>query len=345
MKDSLKVTLAVCCIALISHFLAHFAWAEGVSLSTYPSTIQIRAQTPGDIRSGFTIENKSEETVKLVIQLKPFKADITNDGRLIYIENNDPPIFKKVQVVDNGFAVSNIELGPKQSKNLTLRVQLDGQEQPQDQYFSVVFLTVDPPLTDEPVEDAVARSNAQAGIALNVLMSIGPKALPRGYLEEYSTPAFRTSGPVPFTVKIKNNGTHYFTPKGVILIKNIFGQTVGKIDLQNANILAGTSRSLVGTPYQVSANNTAEKSSVSLETPNLSTVEKDNKDLYSVWPEKFLFGFYKAELSIALSENGPLFTQTISFFAIPTNFLIGLSILALIVLLIGLRIRKKLKEI
>lgn len=344
MKQSLKITISILVVAVVTHFLANFAWAEGVSLSTYPSTIQLRAHQAGDVRSGFTIENKSEATVKLLIQLKPFKADITNDGRVVYIENNDPPIFKKVQVVNDGFAISSLELGPKQSKNLTLRVQVDGGEKPADYYFSVIFLTVEPPLTDEAVEDAVARSNAQAGIAMNVLLSIGPKELPRGYLEEFSTPPFRSSGPVPFIVKMKNNGTQFYTPKGVILIKNIFGQVVGKIDLQNANILAGTSRSLVGTHYQSTAKTSAENSTESLPTDNHLRGQKDDNQLYSVWPEKFLLGFYKAELSIALSENGPLFTQTISFLAIPTNVLIGLAILALAVILISLRIRKKLKE-
>lgn len=326
----LKIILALLIVVLASNLTTKAAHAQGVSLSTYPSTIHLRVQPPADVRSSFSIQNISAETVKLNIILKPFKADTAQDGKLLYSEGNDPTIFKKIQVVDNGFAVSSIELGPKQSKTLSLRIDVDEKEPTTDYYFSVIFLTAEPGSADETATDATARSNAQAGIALNVLMNVGPKELPRGYLEEFSTPAFRSSGPVPFTVKLKNNGVHYFTPKGVILIKNIFGQTVGRIDLQNANILAGTGRTLVGTPYQTSA--------------KIHAANSDLSSQQAVWPEKFLLGFYKADLSIALSEEGPLFTQTISFLALPTTFLIGLSIAGLIILLITLRIRRKLRE-
>lgn len=306
--------------------------AQGISLSTYPSTIQLRAEAKTEAKAGFMIENKSSNSVKLKVALKPFKADTTNDGKLIYIEGNDPAIFKQIQILDKEQPVASIELGPKQSKQLSLQIAIGQHEPDTDYYFSIIFLADEPNKTQEASMDATAQSYAQAGIAMNVLLHVGPKETPHGYLEEFSTPQFRTAGPVPFIAKIKNNGNHYFTPKGVILIKNIFGQTVGRIDLQNANILASTSRSLIGIPYDKSASaDQSKKQNFSSQLP--------------MWPEKFLLGYYTAELSVALSEEGPVLTNSVQFLAIPLHVLIGIAITALLILFVSLRIRRRLREV
>src|SRR5436305_2036092 len=76
--------------------------AEGVALSTFPTTLQLRAQAPADMRSGFSLSNQSSQTVKLNILLRPFKADPSNDGKVQYLEGNDPKLLKRVQIIDNG---------------------------------------------------------------------------------------------------------------------------------------------------------------------------------------------------------------------------------------------------
>lgn len=314
------------------------AHAQGVSLSTFPSTLRLQAQPPEDIRAGFTVKNQTAETVKLDIMLKPFKADAANDGKVLYVEGNDPPILKQTQVVDDGFAVSSIELGPKQSKQLELHINLNEKEPISDYYFSVIMLAAEPEAPDETPNEVTAYSIAQAGIAMNVLLAVGPKEQPLGYLEDFSTPVYRDSGPVPFTVKVANRGPHYFTPKGVVLIKNIFGQTVGRLDIQNANILAGTSRSLTSIPYTQSANTNPSKSS------DLSTLPTQYLSQYAVWPEEFLLGFYTADLSIALSEDGPVLNQTIRFAAFPAKLLMATGVIITLILLIIYRVRKKLRD-
>lgn len=308
-----------------------YVYADGTSLTTFPTTLQLRAQAGADLRSGFSIQNKGNKTVKLNILLRPFKPDATNDGKVQFVEGNDPELLKRIQIIDNSYAVSSIELGPKQTKNLALRVKLEPREPVTDYYFSVIFLTSDQLPKQEKSEDISIVSTTQTGIALNVLLAAGPKELPQGQIEEFSTPSsFRDSGPVPFTVKIRNHGVHFMTPKGVILVKNIFGQTVGRIDLQNTNILAGTSRSMIGTPYQLSAKNTPT-------SPSYNGT--------AVWPEKFLLGLYTANLSLALSENGPVFNQTIRFIAFPSKLMLILGIVTIVIILISLRIRKKLKSV
>jgi hypothetical protein len=268
--------------------------------------------------------------------LRPFKPDPANDGKVQYVEGNNPKLLQRVQIIDSGYAISTLELGPKQTKNLQLRVQMQPGEPITDYYFSVIFLTSKELPKQDTGSNASVISTIEQGIALNVLVGSGPKELPNAAIAEYSTPSsYIDSGPVAFTVKIRNNGPHFVTPKGVILIKNIFGQTVGRVDLQNTNILAGTTRSMLGTPYQPSA-----------KTADSPTV--DNPDVLSsisVWPEKFLLGLYTADLSLALSADGPVFNQTIRFIAFPSKLLLILGIIAVIILLISLRVRKKIKDL
>jgi hypothetical protein len=330
LKKSYKAIFVGFAVGAFQLYSASFfipqAHAEAFALSTHPTTIQMKAQIPADLRSGFSISNQSEQSVKLNILLRPFKPDPANDGKVQYVEGNNPKLLQRVQIIDNGYAVSTVELGPKQTKNLQVRVQLQKGDPITDYYFSVIFLTSEELPKQDASKDASVLSTIQEGIALHVLVASGPKELPNAAIAEYSTPSrYRDSGPVPFTVKIRNNGPHFVTPKGVILITNIFGQTVGRIDLQNTNILAGTTRSMIGTPYQSAA-----------KTPSPAS---------SVWPEKFLLGIYTAHLSIALSADGPVYNQTIRFIAFPSKLLLILGLGMLLILLISLRIRKKLKDL
>src|SRR5688572_9337294 len=67
--------------------------AQEISLSTYPSTIQLRAYPPTNVRSSFAIQNKSSNSVKLNVTLKAFKPDPVNEGKVLYLEGSDPAFF------------------------------------------------------------------------------------------------------------------------------------------------------------------------------------------------------------------------------------------------------------
>lgn len=321
----LLLILFICLFIDISAPRAH---AQSISLSTYPSTIQLRTEGQAQTSAGFTIENKSDEPIKLKIALKPFKPDMTNDGKVIYLEGQTPSIFKHVKIMDNESAVTDIELGPRQSKQLKITIAIDETMPNSDHYFSVIFLHEAKELPRDLQNEASAQTIIQGGIAINVLLQVGPKEVPHGLLEEFSTLPYRTSGPVPFTVKVKNNGNHFITPKGIILIKNIFGQTVGRIDLQNANIIAGTSRFMTGTPY--------------IENANKKTTFSTEK---TVWPEKFLLGLYTAELSLSLSDEGPILYHSLRFLALPIHILFITVFIAWIIIMIIIRIRRRIATV
>ncbi len=319
------------------------AFAQEISLGTSPSLLQIELIPPADAHAPFSIQNLSNQPVDLTIGYKLFKASEKDDGQIEYLKDSDPftggntKIFEQIEVVDeDNFSIDTLSLGPKQKKNLILRVVAPKKEPLSDYYFSLIFLSEAQNHTPDIEQDASqvntedtkqkrsTASSARAGIAINVLLSIGPKDTAKGYIEEFSTPWYREAGPVPFTVKVKNTGAHFIRPKGIILIKNMFGQTVGRLDLTEDNILTATSRYLTTSNKQQGASN------------------KEHPE--ATWPDTFLLGTYTAELHLALSEQGPIYTRSVHFVAMPVKILLGITVAILVVILAYLRIRNKINS-
>lgn len=303
------------------------AQAGGLSLSLDPSVIEINALPPSAATSALFIQNKSDNQVQLQILLKPFKARLEN-GELEYLNSQDSFVAQNIQILDGGIPVEGITLGPKQQKNLTLNINIPQDtnvsarppatsskqsntkqagvagEVGRDYYFSIIFISQS---TESPTSNV---SLNQLGIASNVLLSVGAKETPDAILEEFSSGLFYESGPVPFTIRIKNKGTHFIKPRGAILIKNMFGQSIGKLDLVSVNILSQSTRAI----------------------PN------------TLWKEDFLLGFYTATLNVSLSSEGPSFTKSIHFFAFPLQGSIVIVIVLVSAIIIVNRVRAHMKK-
>jgi len=312
---------------LLSFIFAPTAQAAGVSLGVFPPILQIQATPPTDVKSKILIENLGDDPVDLKIGLKPFTASDKENGQVNYSNDYDladPFIFNKMQILNGDTSIDSITLAPGQKKELTLEIALPQDEILGDYYFSIIFISANTPTANSNI------SGATAGIATNVLLSIGPKGPTQGSIEEFSTPVFLSKGPVPFTVRIKNTSNHFFTTKGDIVIKNMFGQSVGKVDLLPINILSQSIRSIPDSLQSPSANSPTSLKSYFL---NL-------KSIAAVWPDTFLFGPYTATLTIALSDQGPLYRRTINLYAFPTETLVGILIIILIITAIIIRAKK-----
>ncbi len=317
---------------LASSFLPTKAYAEGLALKITPSTIKIKAQTPSDLRAPFIIENQSDQSIRLKLAYKLFDPTLSQEGKVSYIDNpgsaND--IFNYVYVVDTDNArVNSLDLGPKQQKQLQLRVQLPQNQASRDYYFSLIFFhdvtqQTDQNSTISDKKDQHTITTIQGGLGANVLLAVGNQETAQGYIEDFSTPWYKQSGPVPFAIKVKNTGIHYIAPKGNILIKNIFGQAVGRVDIPETPILAGTSRSLFD------------------ETQIARTIQETTEPKVE-WKENFLFGIYSAQINLAMSEDGPINSQTIRFMVFPTHLLLGLIFIIALAILIYKRVKKKLR--
>lgn len=302
-------------------------YAEPLDLSIAPSIFQIETTPPADARAPFTVTNKGSKAVDLKIILKPFRPAAEGNGEIEYLTGSTPGFFKNIQIVDDNKEITTLSLGPKQEKKLKLRVVVPEKENYADYYFSVVFLAQPKaPENTSKVDEKNNFSTAQGGIAANVLLSIGTNNQSQAYLEEFSAPMYVDSGPVPFTIKVKNMSSHYISPKGTIIIKNMYGQKIGRIDIPPTNILTGTTRALID--LEQAATNAAQ---IHQESPT------------AIWPEKFLLGFYQADLRLVVSDNGPLYNKTITFIAFPFKLLLGITIGVILITIIYFRVKKRLQ--
>ena len=317
-------------IMTISFFLAPTALAQSVDLGIYPPIFQIQTTPPSNVNVPFSIQNFADSSVDLTISLKPFTAADSENGDVSFLDDlssyPDPSLLEKIQVFDNDTSIQTLTLAPKQKKDLKLTIEIPKNEVKGEYYISLTFTSSNQSTINS------SSSQATAGITSNILLSVGPYGNPKGYIEDFSAPPFVTQGPVPFTVRVKNTSDHYLTPKGDIVIKNIFGQSIGKINLLSVNILSNTVRRIPDSIQSDTSSNDYAK---------IKAIVDKNVSPVAIWPEKFLVGPYTATLTIALSDSGPLYKKTIIFFAFPAEYLLGILVIIIIILFIALRVKKK----
>lgn len=304
--------------------------AQGTSLGVYPPILEVETTPPSEVKSKISIENPTDQGLEVSIQIKPFKASASNDGQVEILETfevfPDPLLVNRVKIKDNGVAVKSLSLAPKQEKELELEISIPPNEAAGDYYFTILFVT-------NPMSEITTSSSlAAAGVATNVLLSVGPKGETKGFVERFSAPLFVDSGPVPFTVQVQNQSSHFVSVNGEITIENIFGQKVGSVKLLPVNVL-GESQRLVPDEKQ--------------KNPDSDDFKKIEKAIISanypvaVWPEKFLIGPYKATLSLSFGESDEKFVRSISFFAFPATYLIAILVVLGLITFIVFRVKKK----
>ncbi len=330
-----KIIKAFLTLILISIFYilnANAAHAQTVDLGIYPPIFQAQTTAPSDINVPFYIENFADSPVSISVSLKPFTASSMENGQIEFLDNTnslpDPLILEKVKILDNNNPITSLNLSAKQKKNLNLEIQIPANQPKGDYYFSIIF-------NSNPNISNSNSSGASAGVASNVLLTVGPVGKTQGIIEEFSSPFLSFNGPIPFTVKLRNTSNHFITTKGDIIIKNLFGQSIGKVSLLPVNILSNTIRRI---PDSLQSTDISDKNFAKIR----DTVQ-NNQFPVAVWPEKFLFGPYTANLTLSMSEQGPVYQRQIVFFAFPLEYLLAFLLIIGIVIYIAVRVRKKLR--
>jgi len=322
----MKKFLFILTFSIFYFMFAKFpVFAQEVNLGVYPPIFQATTTPPSDISAPVTVYNFSDNPVDLKILIKPFIQSESENGEVSYVSKSPTEDFiaKNVRILDDKNEISGITLSAKEIKKLTLKITIPKDQSRSDYYFSVIFLS-----SGQEVNTS-NTSSALGGVATNVLVSVGPQGPTNGEIKEFSAPFFLQNGPVPFTLKVLNKSDHYITPKGQILIKNMFGQTVGKIDLLPVNILLNTARFIPD--YQSYLTSLKNKD-----------FKFDSKTTF--WNEKFLLGPYTANLTISLSDEGPVFKRSVFFIAFPIQGLIALVLVVFIILVIRKRIKNRLNS-
>lgn len=338
-SKTIFVSIAYVCLLGYS-FVGLFpekAYGQALSLGVYPPITKVDALPPVNLHIPLRVENTGDEQVDVQIDLKPFTASSSEDGQITYLDEPLFPsgnilLFKKITVSEDDKTVTNVSLLPKEEKEVSVDIPIGKNEVPGDYYFSVIFTSQ---LSTPHLADTQSQATStQAGIASHIILSIGPKGPSTGRISEFYTPFFQSEGPVSFTLRLKNTSPNAIAPRGNIKITNMFGQVVGQIELLPVDVLAGTTRII----------------------PDRAQINKEgiiNEEMYTqflksgpkaVWTEKFLFGWYNANVTLKLTDDGPILRSSTSFLAVPFHVILGMVLAIVLLITIIKRVKIKMKH-
>ena len=325
-----KSCIFVLSFLIIIKVLTDTAYAQEFSLGIYPPVIQATTLPPTVIKPKITISNKTDSELNLLIRMKPFRPTGKGDGSITYPNSTSLPeylIFPLTKIYDGENSINSITLGPKETKDLTMQIDINRDTPLADYYFSVLFIS--------DSEDKKESQNIQipAGIATNVILTVGQNRSKDIKVESFKSPKFVSSGPVPFTVLIKNSGEHLITPSAKIEIKNMFGKLVTSVPLLPEYILSSSTRYLVEEDY---ASRSAET------IARLNKLGGQNVSLYN---KHFLFGKYEAKVHGFLMEDSTItFSKSIVFYALPIPYIAAFILIIIILIIIISRVKNLKKK-
>lgn len=316
MKNIFKAALIFLLLLMTS--ASDMTHAQEFSSAVNPAVLEIEAEAPARVQAPITLRNLSDEAGIYRIYLRPFKAGSELNGEPNFdpeLNNEYSDFFNNVAIYDGGNEVTEVRLGPRENKDLNLIISLPSASEARDYYFTVIFLT-----SNEPINESTTNQiDLRAGVGTNVLLSVGSKQQSMGRIASFSVPRFITGGPVKIEVELANHNDFFVTSQGNVIIKNMFRQAVGNLEFGPVNILANSNRLVSNTNNQNS--------------PVL------------IWDEKFPIGIYTADLTVALSDKGPLLKESRLFLAVPVKALIIIIAVTLLLIWIFRSARRKSNEV
>jgi hypothetical protein len=195
-------------------------------------------------------------------------------------------------------SVIPVDAGETQELNITISVPEDAI--PGGRYAMITYQ----PSTDiKPGDLKDTASIIGQRVGSLILVNVSGDLVESLSITRFRTDKFQEYGPVSFTGTVRNDSYTHFNPTGKIEISDFFGRQVASLPVSSGNIF----------PEAV-------------------------KDFSADWDQKWGYGRYKADLSLAYGLTGGVLTATIFFWLFPIRMVIYIltiiiSVLAIIILI------------
>ncbi len=293
------------------------AAVAGLSLIVF-GVAGVAAQTNGNrtangfrispVRSEFTIDKGKSESLTITIEnptdvattakatVNDFVAseDESGEPRLILDDKAPAPKNSFKQLVSG---IDNVELGPKQKKDITVAVKVPEGANAGGYYGAIRFAP------------ASASQGANVGLTASVgtiiLVTVPGNLTQRLDLAQLSAAqngkakSFFTSGNVDVLTRLKNSGDIHVKPFGKVQIKNMFGKVVNEFEFNNAE-------------------------------PRANILPDSTRKFTNSLPKAKLLGRYTIEANLGYSQgSGNLITAKASFWYMPVWAMILLMVIIL----------------
>lgn len=301
---------------LLNIFFLTNSYAKALSIGTAPTFEKLQLE-PGEVyEDNFTVWNLESSTTTYYIQVSSFRQIQNQPGSAIFLSEDEDE--NNPYSASDWLAINERRLELIPNRNITVDYSITVPEElaPGDYNVEIYFSSEEA----EKEKETTAYSILSSGIP--ILITIGDDyAESAEILDFYSTqkiyekPNFTT-----LITRIQNLGDTHITPKGDIVLTNLFKQEVGRISFNETN------QSVL-----------RDNSGIYESNWDLETYIKDGK---------FALGPIKAETLILFRRNNPGFavlSATTSFWIIPWKLII-LILTVIIVIYVVLKLTKKKKK-
>lgn len=200
---------------------------------------------PGEQKSGkIYIENISDNDIEIQAEFSNFFID--DSGNYIFtddkdIENQD----LKPYLMNGWFSLneSQFTLGRGENKIVDYKVSVPGDANLGGHYGVIFFRSTCQAPDDKAVVSTDKSSVCVSGrVGTLFLVQVGGNGVKRGALKKIDIPKLSLRDKENLSIEIKNVGNTHFQPEGNIIVTNLFGQEISKMEIKDKTILPTTSR-------------------------------------------------------------------------------------------------------
>lgn len=205
----------------------------GVGLSIQPVKISETIQPGATISGEILLKNVSDVPVRVEVSTKDF----------IPVEGADSIQFVSrapgVTTVADWITIessSEFQFAIGESRSIRYTITAPPDAEPGGHFGVMLFKATD------LVQEGTLKVGTQVGML--VLIAIPGNQLEKGKIHDFTAPGFIQRGPVTFGIKFQNTGTVHFEPRGVIEVRNLFGQKIADVPIDGTVVLPGSIKTL-----------------------------------------------------------------------------------------------------
>lgn len=239
MRFSLYKTRIVSALSVVSILFAllvsSFAVAQApdsITIAVSPQQLDVTANPGERFNNVFRITNVSETAINIKTIPKNFTPR-GEEGAVNLTEDDTSFSLADWISVDPEIA----EIPGNSSQDFDVAIDVPANAEPGSHFGSVVFQTVPP-----EQEEAVALVSQE--IAPVLLVKIAGDTTESARIAEFTAESgfYSNENAVALVSRIENTGDVHFKPSGQIVIKNLFGNEVSRLELDNQNVLPDSIR-------------------------------------------------------------------------------------------------------
>jgi len=253
---------------------------ETVSLGISPQILDLTANPGERLENTFRLTNASPQEIFIETTPKNFIPRGEEGAVDLTVDDTSFSLAEWVSV-----SPETVTIVPGQTQDFDVIIDVPEDAEPGSHFGSVVFSTI-------PPEDETANALVSQEIAPVILVKIAGDVQESAEIAEFATEKsfYSNEQTISFLSRLENTGSVHFKPKGVIIIKNMWGSQVAELELDRRNVLPDSIR-------QIEADWQPEGFTIGRYTATLSIVYGDSDEI-SVSETNFVVFPYQSILPI-----------------------------------------------